>query len=108
MVMAAPREVGTDWCMGDGSCFAAATSAHLLPLPEAGRGEPDPLARSAIDTRPASAETVRVALTRGIAFMLPDRRHVLALALAALAATASAADPLVFVTAFAPGEQGGI
>jgi 6-phosphogluconolactonase len=40
--------------------------------------------------------------------MLPDRRHVLALALAALAATASAADPLVFVTAFAPGEQGGI
>jgi 6-phosphogluconolactonase len=40
--------------------------------------------------------------------MLPDRRHVLTLALAALAATASAADPLVFVTAFAPGEQGGI
>lgn len=40
--------------------------------------------------------------------MLPDRRHVLALALASLAGTAAAADPLVFVTAFAPGEKGGI
>jgi 6-phosphogluconolactonase len=40
--------------------------------------------------------------------MLPDRRHVLALSLAALATTATAADPLVFVTAFAPGEKGGI
>jgi 6-phosphogluconolactonase len=45
--------------------------------------------------------------------MVPDRRHVLALALAALAligiaTPALAADPVVFVTAFAPGEQGGI
>jgi 6-phosphogluconolactonase len=40
--------------------------------------------------------------------MFPDRRHVLALALASLVTTASAADPLVFVTAFAPGEKGGI
>ena len=43
--------------------------------------------------------------------MIPDRRHVLALALAALpmiGTPASAADPVVFVTAFAPGEKGGI
>ena len=45
--------------------------------------------------------------------MSPDRRPVPALALAALAmlsgpTPAPAADPLVFVTAFAPGERGGI
>jgi 6-phosphogluconolactonase len=43
--------------------------------------------------------------------MIPDRRQALALILAALglvSGPASAADPVVFVTAFAPGERGGI